>query len=281
MKMSMIKRIFALLLTVAMLICALAACGQPNTSISADRTPLHATANAKNESTATQKQITSVNITCGKSAIESFAAAELKWYFAKKNVALADDGYGVEVKLDASIPEGGYKISADENGLVIAGGNERGVLYGVYKFLEEFGGVGFYTHTLEVVPTTDLVLKEGVILEFTPYFEMRRLSWNGAGTSSDWCLKNGVNAHDGVNDAIYGGKVVYGSGLFVHTLGALTETGGGASVNPCLSLDSPEGQANFQKVITKLRAALEADPTINIVSVSQNDNNYYCLCDYC
>ena len=78
----------------------------------------------------------------------------------------------------------------------------------------------------------------------------------------------------------YGGSWNYGP-YFVHTLGALTETGGGASENPCLSLDSPEGQENYAKVIKNLRIALEADPTINIVSVSQNDINEYCQCEYC
>jgi hypothetical protein len=46
-------------------------------------------------------------------------------------------------------------------------------------------------------------------------------------------------------------------------------------------LDSPKGHANYEKVIKNLRAALEADPTINIVSVSQNDKNEYCHCEYC
>jgi hypothetical protein len=73
----------------------------------------------------------------------------------------------------------------------------------------------------------------------------------------------------------------YGSGLFVHTVGALTETGDGLSPNPCLSLDSAEGQKNFQTTLKNLRAALEKQPTMNIASVSQNDKNEYCQCDYC
>lgn len=224
-------------------------------------------------------------ISTGTSESEVYAGEELAKYLIKKGVYVQENGFPITLSIDSTLGNDAFKITATlsgaNKGMSIVGGNERGVLYGVYKFLEELGGVRFFTPDLETVPAGDIVLKEGVVLEYTPYFEMRRLSWHGAGTSSDWCLKNGVNAHDGVNDAIYGGKVVYGSGLFVHTLGALTETGGGASANPCLSLDSPEGQANYQKVITKLRAALEADPTINIVSVSQNDNNTYCTCEYC
>ena len=224
-------------------------------------------------------------VVTGSSESEIYAGEELTKYLTQKGVLVEDGAFPITLLVDPSLGSEAFKITvslAEENqGMTIAGGDPRGVLYGVYKFLEEFGGVRYFTPTLEVVPTTDIVLEEGVILEYTPYFELRRLSWYGAGTSSSWCLKNGVNAHDGANDAIYGGKVVYGSGLFVHTLGALTETGGGASANPCLSLDSPEGKANYEKVMKNLREKLEADPTINIVSVSQNDNNNYCLCDYC
>ena len=225
------------------------------------------------------------SIFTGSSESEVYAGEELTKYLTQKGVEIKAGAFPIFISIDSSLGNDAFKITAtlsgDSKEMNIIGGNGRGALYGVYKFLEELGGVRFFTPNLETVPAGDIVLKEGVVLEYSPYFEMRRLSWHGAGTSSDWCLKNGVNAHDGVNDAIYGGKVVYGSGLFVHTLGALTETGGGASANPCLSLDSPEGQANFEKVMKNLRVKLEADPSINIVSVSQNDNNDYCTCDYC
>ena len=224
-------------------------------------------------------------ITTGITESAIYAGEELAKYLIQKGVYVQENGFPFRLSVDTDLGDDAFKItctlSGDSKGVDIVGGNERGVLYGVYNFLEEFGGVRYFTPELEVVPTTDIALKNGTLMEYTPYFELRRLSWYGAGTSSSWCLKNGVNAHDGVNDAIYGGKVVYGSGLFVHTLGALTETGGGASANPCLSLDSPEGQANYEKVMKNLREKLEADPTINIVSVSQNDNNTYCKCDYC
>ena len=215
----------------------------------------------------------------------TYAAEELAKYLKQKNVLVEDGAFPITLSIDETLGDDAFKITAalsgDNAGMTIVGGDERGVLYGVYKFLEELGGVRYFMPGLEKVPTSDIELKDGVILEYTPFFEMRRLSWNCVGTNSDWCLKNGVNAHDGVNDAIYGGKIVYGSGLFVHTLGALTETGDGLSPNPCLSLDSPEGQANFETLMKNLRAKLEEDPTINIVSVSQNDKNEYCKCEYC
>ena len=196
-----------------------------------------------------------------------------------------DGAFPIVLSIDETLGDDAFIIEAitsgENAGMTVKGGNGRGVLYAVYKFLEELGGVRYFMPGLETVPDSEIVITDGVVLEYTPFFELRRLSWNCVGTNTDWCAKNGVNAHDGGDTEPYGGKVVYGSGLFVHTLGALTETGGTASPNPCLSLDSPEGQANYQKVLKNLRVALEADPTINIVSVSQNDKNEYCHCDYC
>ena len=227
-----------------------------------------------------------VCIITGKSESEVYAGEELAAYLQKKNVAVSEGGFPVIIFVDPTLGEDCFEVDVvlegEEASMTIRGGNGRGVLYGVYKFLEQYAGVRYFMPGLEKIPEGDIVLFDGNMLSYEPYFEARRLAWNCSKNDTDWNNKNGINGHDGdVSDPKYGGKQTYGPGLFVHTLGALTETGGGASSNPCLSLDSPEGQANFEKTIKNLRAALEADPTINIVSVSQNDKNVYCKCEYC
>ena len=228
-------------------------------------------------------------IALGTTESELYAAAELAKYLGMKKIEVKEGAFPITLTVDPTLGKEAFKINAtlsgDDAGMTIAGGSERGVLYGVYKFLEELGGVRYFTPDLETVPTTDLTLKEGLLLEYTPYFESRRLNWNSVRAEADWCAKQGVNGHDGSTDAKYGGLQTYGSGLFVHTLGALTEDTSdetpGDNPNPCLSLDSPVGQENYEKVLKNLRAALEKEPTMNIASVSQNDNNDYCECDYC
>ena len=224
-------------------------------------------------------------ITLGTTESELYAAEELAKYLDMKNIEVKEGAFPITLSIDSTLGDDAFKINAtlsgDTAGMTIAGGNERGVLYGVYKFLEELGGVRYFMPGLETVPDSEIILKDGVVLEYTPFFESRRMNWNCIGGNSDWCVKQGVNTNNADMSGKYGGAVTYGSGLFVHTLGALTETGDGLSPNPCLSLDSPEGQANYEKTLKNLRAALEKDPTMNIASVSQNDKNEYCQCDYC
>ena len=224
-------------------------------------------------------------VTTGKSESERYAKEELAKYLGMKKIEVKDGAFPITLSIDESLENDAFKITAtlsgDAAGMTIVGGNERGVLYGVYKFLEELGGVRYFMPGLETVPDSEIILKDGVVLEYTPFFESRRMNWNCIGGNSDWCVKQGVNTNNADMSGKYGGAVTYGSGLFVHTLGALTETGDGLSPNPCLSLDSPEGQKNFQTTLKNLRAALEKEPTMNIASVSQNDKNEYCQCDYC
>ena len=227
------------------------------------------------------------NIVTGDSEAEIYAGEELAKYLTQKGVAVEDGGFPILICQDSTLGDDCFLITATLQGenarMNILGGNDRGVIYGVYKFLEEYAGVRYFTPTLEVVPESDIVLRDGNLLAFSPYFEMRRLSWHTVGTSSDWCAKNGINAHDGQESEVYGGKIVYGSGLFVHTLGALSEYDGnnngkadGSDPNPCLT-----SEEIYQTVLKNLRAKLEADPTVDIVSVSQNDKNEYCTCENC
>ena len=220
------------------------------------------------------------NIITGESENEMYAGEELAKYLTQKGVAIEDGGFRILIYQDSLIEEDGFLIDATLRGdaacMRIRGGNGRGVLYGVYKFLENYAGVRYFMPGLEKIPEGDIVLRDGNLLSYSPYFEARRLAWNCSKNDVEWNNKNGINGHDGVNEDMYGNKQTYGSGLFVHTLGALTETGGGASPNPCLT-----SEENYQKVIKNLRKTLEKDPTVNIVSVSQNDNNNYCTCENC
>ncbi len=228
--------------------------------------------------------LTCAFIVTGESENEVYAGEELAAYLTKKGVEIKEGGFPIIIFHDVTLAEDSFSVDAtlrgDEACMTIRGGNGRGVLYGVYKFLEEYAGVRYFMPDLEKIPEGDITLLDGNLLAYTPYFEARRLAWNCSKNSTDWNTKNGINGHDGVNWEKYGYKQTYGSGLFVHTLGALTEDTSdrtpGDNPNPCLT-----SEENYQKVIKNLRKILENEPKVNIVSVSQNDKNEYCHCDNC
>ena len=222
-----------------------------------------------------------VSIITGQSESEVYAGEELAEYLRAKNVEVSEDGFPVILFVDPRLGEDCFEVDVtlhgEEASMTIRGGNGRGVLYGVYKFLEQYAGVRYFMPGLEKIPEGDIVLFEGNMLAYEPYFEARRLAWNCSKYDVDWNTKNGINGHDGdASDPKYGGKQTYGPGLFVHTLGALSETGGGASANPCLTSEEV-----YQTVLKNLRRILAENPNSNIVSVSQNDNNTYCKCENC
>ena len=261
--MSMIKRIFALLLTVAMLVCVLTACNKPNelqktnTSSVSDATATPQTGTEALENT-TLTKITSVHITCGKSVIENYAATELKWYFLQKGISLADNGYGIELKLDGSVVKGGYQITADANSLVIAGGSERGLAYGLYAFLEKFVGVYFYSADTVVIDDNDVTVGVGVLDALDPAFDIVRNPWYPIERLSE---KDGGNVRD------------FG---IIKTFNLNTILGDG-STPPCLSTAENLNSA-IQTVQKYLRSVVRVD-VLRFAPASDADT--YCTCESC
>lgn len=266
--MSMMKRIFALLLTVAMLACALTACNQPNTpqettpvgttEVPETTTPEEVTTPAEPEIPTTPPQkITSFYVTSGKSAVETFAATELKWYLAEKNLPLSPDGYHISIVIDEQVVKDGYTIIAyDENGLTIAGGNNRGLAYGIYDFLEKYIGVHFYAPDTIVVDDEDVMIGGGVLEVFDPAFEILRNPWQPIEKLAE---------KDGGNTAELGSTKVI----------ALNTIAGTGSVTTCLS-DSK----NFEKALEKVRLQLNGNvDAVRFSPVTEYDA--YCTCDKC
>lgn len=220
-------------------------------------------------------------IIAGEGEAEIYAKEELAAYLTKKNVEIADGGFPIILIDDASLETDSFLIDAtlrgEEAAMTIRGGGGRGVLYAVYHFLEEYAGVRYFTPGLEKIPEGDVVLRDGNLLSYKPYFESRRTNWNCIKTNTVWCTKQGINSHDGIlTSDKFGDKQTYAPGLFVHTLGKLAETGSATSKNPCLS-----DPAIFEKVLKNVRAILKQSPNSDIVSISQTDSADYCTCDAC
>ena len=226
--------------------------------------------------------LTSVKVSAGEEDTEAYAAAELMAYLAKKGVALAEDGFSITLSIDSSLGEDAFKIEADidAGSMTFVGGNGRGIIYAVYRFLEKYAGFRYLTPDLETQTEDPVIIPDGVLMDYAPVMSSaRRLTWYYTGRDAEWCVKNGISGCDTTLDAMHGGPSLNYGSMFVHTIGPLYETTypyPTYTSNPCLT-----DPANLEKAIKNVRARLESRPSTTILSVSQNDTEDHCECEQC
>ena len=179
------------------------------------------------------------------------------------------------VKLD------GYTLLMDGSRLYITGSCDRGTMYGVYCFLEDYIGVRFLARDTTVVIDQDSVaIPADVHTTHTPVFEMRDTYWydmrydqataNHAKDNSFYDSSTPVSS--------IGGGIGY-AGRFVHTINLLQDLPYQGNVQPCLTDESV-----YQLVLSNVREWLDANPEATIISVSQNDSDpgkLGCQCENC
>lgn len=176
----------------------------------------------------------------------------------------------------------GFIIKTDSMRLIIAGGNEKGTLYGVYAFLEKYLGCRMYSPTVKVIPKMDRIVLAKIDDMQVPRIKFRdthyRITWNREYT--DW-HKLDHNENGGRPDW----------GLWVHTFNQLVPPEVYAKEHPeyyamidgrrvptQLCLTNPDV---LEITIKNLRREIAKNPHATYWSVSQNDNRQYCRCDAC
>ena len=98
----------------------------------------------------------SVRLTAATPALQT-AASELESYLNRMGVPA--DALSCTLTEDSALPADGLRVTVKNGEITLSGGNERGVLYAVYRLLEELG-CRFYAEDTEVIPT--LTLDEAV-----------------------------------------------------------------------------------------------------------------------
>ncbi len=217
------------------------------------------------------KEITNLTIAAGNSAPEKYAASELGKYLEKAAGIGQGGAFKLFLKTVDFLAEEEYSIRIGESGeeLSILGGSGRGVIYGVYAFLEKYAGFRAFMPGLETLGEGDIIVDEG--FSHTPVIAYRQSDWQ-CGRVMDWRVKNAINDRF-VPEEMGGCTEIDKVG--VHTMEALT----GADQwkeQPCLT--DPEV---LKKAISKVREILAEDPGRLFLSVSQNDNRNYCQCERC
>lgn len=202
-----------------------------------------------------------------------------------------NDGYLVDRD---DLGQEGFIVKTLGKKLVIAGGQTRGTIYGVFTFLEESLGCRWFTSKLIVIPKAeDLKIPKDIDIKQKPYFEYRETDWISP-RDKIYSLANKQNGN------IYrrfsqaeGGNMGY-AGSFAHTLTTVfvpawkyfdshpeyyalgVRTGVRSPDQLCLT--NPDV---LNIVIDEVRQTLIANPRAQIVSLTQHDNQNYCVCDNC
>lgn len=164
-----------------------------------------------------------------------------------------------------------------KNGLLsISGGYPRGVIYGVYAFLEDIIGWRFLTPDTEVLMGGDVEITDGRE-SWHPVLEWRDVC-SAVYWPDDIACKRRLNSSYARNlDAKRGGSYFY-PGRFIHTMESLLDVP--QHQQPCLS-----DPAILEKCIKNVRQLLRAYPDARVISVSQNDCHPYeetwCRCPEC
>lgn len=198
---------------------------------------------------------------------------------------------GVEVDFEQLGAEG-YVLRTAGDRLVIAGGEPRGTLYGVYGLLEEHLGCRWFTPDVSRIPHYDRLVLPELDETRVPVLEYRE-PYTYDCFDGDWCARNRVNSSAGRLTEKHGGKIRFGRGFFCHTFNRLVPPEEYFDEHPeYFSLVDGKrirertqlcctNEEVIQLCIDGILEAIENDPGAFVYSVSQNDWYNQCQCENC
>ncbi len=177
--------------------------------------------------------------------------------------------------------------------IVLSGAEQRGTIYAVYTFLEEYFGCRWFTHDLTVIPAKEkLVIPAVIDYTYVPSIIFRSTDWISPVKSNEYKAANKLNDGDyGVLSEEYGSSIRY-AGTFAHTMGWLIDKtifetepevfaygkDSHKRTTDQLCLTNPR---TLELAIQGVRSWLAQNPGAKIISVTQNDNQNYCVCKNC
>ena len=196
-----------------------------------------------------------------------------------QNERLDELSAGINYKL---LKEDGFVIRTDSSRLIIAGGGEKGSLYGVYSFLEKYLGCRMYSPKVKIIPQQKRITLGKIDDQQVPVIGFRdthyRTTWDAEYT--DWHKLD----HDPNGERT-------DWGMWVHTFNELVPPQvyyqshpeyfavvKGKRLPTQLCLSNP---AVLEITVQNLRKKIAQSPSAKYWSVSQNDNRDYCTCESC
>jgi len=200
------------------------------------------------------------------------------------------NGYTVD---RAALGDEGFMIKTVGQNIVIAGGELRGTLYGVFDFFQKFLGCKWLSSTVIIIPPQSTVAVPAAInVQETPAFKFRAptIVYNMTAINPDYALANKINGLvQSINTPEYGGMVANYPG---HTAAlivppekyfadhpeyyAMTADGKRVSDNPCLSNEDV-----IQIYINYAKKMIQDNPNITSITMGLNDSDVACQCPRC
>ncbi len=190
--------------------------------------------------------------------------------------------------------EDGLFIQSTSRNLLITGGTDKGVLYGVYTFLEKYLGCRKYSAAVTYVPKKKTIVLDLISDLQVPAFAYREELYPANARDPEYMAWHKLDSHSTLPDT--GNKW----GSWVHTFNSLLSTKEYGESNPEYfsfydgerhsgnnSRGRPEAQLCLSNpdvleiVCKNLQASIDENPTAVYWSVSQNDNVNYCRCPEC
>ncbi len=229
-----------------------------------------------------------------------FAGRELAHYLSRQCgraipvKEAAGEGSSVRLVRDRSLAPDAYRISFAGNDLEIAGGAQFGPVYGVYALLEDDFGCRWYEPDWTVIPEFAAAAVEVRERTEAPAFPAMRDPNCFAPLDPAWTLANRVStpwiaAPEALGEYLryplspewwmsHTVQYFHPAGLFAQypETFMMTEAGTRSAEQPCPS--HPEVRKHAAAGVLE---ALRANPQVNIINVSWNDNLEACRCPDC
>ncbi len=183
----------------------------------------------------------------------------------------------------------GIHLKTSGSSLVLAG-NQRGVLYAVYTFLEDNLGCRWFTPDCSTWPQTGTIKVGRLDRRYLPPLEFRAGDYPCA-RPGDFGVRCRLNGNNHQMSAEQGGRK--GVHSLAHTFAALCPPEKYFATHPeYFSLVGGKRQSGYAQIcltnpevlkicIAGVREWIKQHPDMKVFSVSQNDTHYPCACDNC
>ncbi len=210
---------------------------------------------------------------------------------AEKEIVVGITNRDGEINIDReNYGQDGVRIFTVGRKLFLTGGKERGAIYSVYTFLEDYLGCRWFTEELIVIPEADRIEIPQIDYSYVPCFRLRQTYWLFSTKYADFCVKHKLHGYMAYISDDWGGSPSEYCVNSVHMMQWIItrdmfaehpeyfgcDDKGNRSMNrqPCLSNDDV-----FRLTVDFAKNFFSQYDTI--FSVSQNDGMSFCQCDKC